>query len=65
MLNELVVNPFVALEKSSTNESFFYPDTVGRLDRRNTDTLTDNMNKENTKAVIISTILYKTNQILD
>jgi len=65
IINELIGTPFISLEEKHANEMFFYPDNVGRLDRKDVNTLKDTMNEENVKATIISAKRFVTNHLVD
>lgn len=61
----LIGNPFKESEKRLEHKTFFYSSTVGRLDRENTDTLTDAKMKEHIKATKYFTKYYHTNHTED
>ena len=61
----LIGDPFKALKDRPEHKAFFYPSTIGRLDRKNIDTLNDLMMKEHVKATKICSELYHTNHTED
>ena len=65
LAERLIGNPFITLEDRPAHQTFFYSTTVGKLDRKNIDTLNDVVIKELDKATKYYDQHYRTNHIED
>lgn len=65
LVQKLIGNPFTSTEDKISNEKFFYPSNIGKLDRENKEMQKDIMLKEHLKATKISSEVYRTNHLED
>jgi hypothetical protein len=64
-VEKLIGEPFTFDVTIHNDERFYYPDTVGNLDRKNKELLQSEILKESEKAVEMCKKLYRTNHLED